>query len=501
MKRGKMVKRCIGIDIGSTYISAVQMVRSAEQFYIEKTFRAQMRRSTDSPALHLKQLFSKNGFDRRANVAFSMPNNKVFFRRIESSKIGANHTNEDIYSIAGCEFPVQADQLVLPFQRASKLSESNHNVIAATTKDALRQTLDTVAEASIHPKLVEAAIFAAYLTVKVNYPEATSATCIVAYLDEHNLTMAVVENGSIVLVRNLPLISKESDARPNADQLAAVLRREAEVTWRRLYGTDIEEETKIFLVFSNSKEADIWPLLKQKLACQATIPDPCRMVKCSDDCNTDSTICTAEGLALGLLEPEQASGINFLDATDFEADPVPAIKKNLAICAALGAAIVAFLILGLFARLFYLEREYTSIKEGMKEILKNTVPDETAFVDPLAQLEQKLKPLQDDYKKFDPSSAGTAKPLEILRVISLSAPLQSNITVDNILLTNKSARLSGTSTSFKSVYDWQNQLKANPKFSAVDILDVGAAPASALRQEEAGVKFTILISLDSPEQI
>jgi hypothetical protein len=490
-----MVKRCIGIDIGSTYISAVQMVRSGEQFHIEKTFIVQMRRSTDLPVSHLKQLFSKIGFDPHANVAVSMPNTKVFFRRFKTETAGPDHINGQSTSMLKQEFPVQADEIVLQFPRDCKMSEKNYPVVAATTKTALREMLDMVAGASINPSLVEVAIFAAYLTVKVNYPEITYGTSIIAYIDEANLTMAVAENDGIVLVRSLPLVPKESDLEPIADQLASVLRQEAEITWHRLYGTGIEQETKIYLMPSCNISADIWPVLKQKLGCQVTIPDPCRIVKSSADCTTDSTICTAEGLALRLLTPEQTNGINFLKAVDFEADPMPAIRKKLTTCAALGAAIVVFLILGLFARLSYLEKEYTFIKEGMKDIFKKTVSDETTIVDPLAQLEQRLKPFQNDYRKFDPISAGTTKPLEILRDISLSAPSESNIMVNNILLTSKSARLTGTSPSFKSVYDWQHRLKANPKFSAVDILDVGAGTQSE------PVKFTILISLESSEQI
>ncbi len=489
-----MVKRCIGIDIGSTYISAVQMVRSAELFHIEKTFSVQMRRSTDSPVSYLRQLFSKIGFDPHADVAVSLPNTKVFFRRLETDASDPNHINEQNSSMFKQEFPAQADELVLQFPQC-KTSESNHTVVAATTKSSMREMLDMLAGASVYPSLVEAAIFSAYSTVKVNYLEIPCGTSIIAYIDEANLTLAVVENNGIVLIRSLPLVPKESDLELIADQIASVLHQEVEVTWHRLYGTGIEKNTKIYIVPSCSINTDILPALEQKLNYQVIIPDPCRMVKSSADCTTEPTICTAEGLALGLLAPEQTSGINFLKATDFEADPMPAIRKNLAICAWLGAAIVVFLVLGLFARLFYLEKEYAFIKEEMKDIFKKTVPDETTIVDPLAQLEQRLKPLQADYNMFDPMSAGTTKPLEILRDISSSTPSESNITVNNILLTSKSARLSGTSPSFKSVYDWQSRLKANPKFSAVDILDVGAGTQSE------SVKFTILISLDSSEKI
>jgi Tfp pilus assembly PilM family ATPase len=495
-----MVRRSIGIDIGYKYISAVQMVRSAEQYHIEKTFTVQMRRSTDSPVSYLRQLFSRGGFDKHSNIAAALPNNRVFFRRLETDASGLNHNNEQSLPALKQEFPVQADDLVLQFLQYKTL-ESSHLVVAAANKNSLAELLDTYAGASIYPCLIEPAILSAYSTIKLNYPEITGSACIIAYIDKANLTIAVAENDGIVLVRSLPLASKESNSESDADQIASVLHKEALVTWNRLYGAGIDKETKIFIVPSCSINSDISSVLPQKLNCQAIIPDPCRIVKPSADCTGDATLTTAEGLAISLLTPEQASGINFLEAASFDADPVPAIKKNIVICAALAAAIVVLLIIGLFARLSSMEKKYAAIKDNMKDIFKKTLPEETAIVDPLAQLEQRLRPLQDDYKKFDPASAGTAKPLEILRDISLYTPAESNITVKNILLTGKSARLTGTSTSFKAIYNWQRQLKENSKFPAVDILDIGAAPAPLSRQEEAGVKFTIIISLDSSEKI
>ncbi|GAH96597.1 unnamed protein product, partial [marine sediment metagenome] len=72
-----MVKRCIGIDIGSSYLRAVQIVRTGDELCIEKVFSAQTRRSKDSPPEILKRLSSKYGFDLRADIAISMPHDAV----------------------------------------------------------------------------------------------------------------------------------------------------------------------------------------------------------------------------------------------------------------------------------------------------------------------------------------------------------------------------------------------------------------------------------------
>ena len=86
-----MVKRCIGIDIGSSCLRAVQVSRAGKGFHIEKVFSLQTRRGSDSAPEILRSLTSKYGFDRRADVAVSMPSDAVFFRNLETDFAGLEH--------------------------------------------------------------------------------------------------------------------------------------------------------------------------------------------------------------------------------------------------------------------------------------------------------------------------------------------------------------------------------------------------------------------------
>src|SRR4030042_7044371 len=83
-----MVKRCIGIDIGPAVGRAVQIVGASGGFRIEKAFSTQTRRASDSLPEILRGLFAKFGFDRRAAVAASMPQDGVFFRILQTDAAG-----------------------------------------------------------------------------------------------------------------------------------------------------------------------------------------------------------------------------------------------------------------------------------------------------------------------------------------------------------------------------------------------------------------------------
>lgn len=470
------------------------MVRLDEHYKIEKTFSVQIRRSTDLPVSYLKQLFSKNGFTSHAGIAVTLPNTKVFFRRLDSDISEISSSDNQNKSAISQQFPVQTDELIVQLIQNKKL-ENNPNVAAATTKSSLRELSNILDKASITPTQIEPAILAAYSSVSINYPQTAHGKSIIAQVDTNNLTIGIIENGSIVFVRNLPISSKKLVLEMFAEQVASVLNQEIAITWNRLYGAEIQKETPVYIVPSCSINKDIFSLLEQKLNCQAIFPDPSLSIQSSADCSIDSSICTAEGLALNLLTPNQSCGINFLQTNDLETDSTVKIRKNLVICAFLSTAIVILLVVGLFIQLSNLEKQNNSIKESMVDTFRKTVPDEKNIVDPLAQLEQRLKPMQTGFVKFDPASAGADKPMQILRDISLNSPDQQNITINNILLTAGSARLSGTSNSYNSVYDWQHKLKENPKFPSVEIVEIG--PDS----QNTAVKFVILISLESMEKI
>ena len=59
-----MAKRCIGIDIGSSFLRAAQVAVTPEGFRVEKVFGTATRRASDSMPDILRGLFSRHGFDR-----------------------------------------------------------------------------------------------------------------------------------------------------------------------------------------------------------------------------------------------------------------------------------------------------------------------------------------------------------------------------------------------------------------------------------------------------
>jgi len=531
-----MVKRCIGIDISSSCLHAVQVSRTGEHFHIEKVFSIQTRRSSDSPPDILRSLTSKYGFDRRADIAISMPNDAVFFRNLETdlasleqipglSKWEPKREKEHMQnqSVLEHNFPIEPDEIIAQVCSYRQLSEDRYSVLVTAAKRAsLHERLNILAGAKMHPKLVEAAIFAVHSTIAVNHPEIMSGTAIIAYWDESYLTLAVTQNDNILIVRNIPVIFRSDNNKRSKirvvrrdrnqryrgirtvrnglenndsfqEQVAELLSREVQITWRKVFGSEIEQDTKVYLIAGDSISIGLEAAIEENLHCQTTIVDPHAKVQGSAEYNGDAAICLAEGLALSVLAPEKTKSINFLEADTANVKPTLDLKREFVICAILVAAIVIVSLLGLFVRLSHSERKYAHIKNEITEVFQAALPEEKNIVSPLAQLEQKLQSLREDYRLFAPFSPTDLRPLEVLRSITVNTPSQGNVKIDDLLITTESVRLTGNSESFESVYKWQQRLQKAPQFSTVDVHNIG-------RDKTGRVNFTISLLLATWEQ-
>jgi Tfp pilus assembly PilM family ATPase/Tfp pilus assembly protein PilN len=491
-----MVKRCIGIDIGSSHLRAVQILRKGEEFCIEKVFSTQTQQNTNSMPDILKSLISQHRFDRRANLAISMPQNAVFFRNLETDSAGTERFRDLDSSTLEHDFPIQPDEIVAQACSYRHLPGEKYSVLtAAVSRKLLHERLNIFAVAKMHPTLVDAAIFAIHSTVAVNHPEIMTGQAIIAYVNETYLTLAVTQDNDILIVRNIPIISSSGNNVDSVqERIAEVLPHEAQITWQKVFNKEIEENTKIYLVSENGTFDGLETLVEENLHCQTTTVNPYAKVKKPPDYNDGVGICVAEGLALRALVPEATTGINFLDADNANIKPALNLKRESAIFVTLVTAIVVVSLIGLFIRLSHLETKHTQIKNEIRDIFQQVLPEEKNIVNPLVQLEQKLQSLRKDYTLLGFISETGVGPVEILHAISKSIPSEANIKIDNMLITSASVRLTGTSQSFESIYNWQRLLKDTSPFSTVDVQDIRREPESGLAH------FTILVLLATPEQ-
>jgi Tfp pilus assembly PilM family ATPase len=481
-----MPKRCIGIDLGPTHLRAVQLSQAEGQLRLEKVFSMKMRRNTDSPPDILKTLTKQQGFDIHADVAISMPNDAVFFRNLETDSDQAINS-----STLARNFPIPPEQIIVQEHSRRQLPDNKYSLlIAAARKAALHKRLNLITSAGMHPKLAEITIFALHATIAHNHPDLKDSLAIIAYINESHMALAITQAGSILIARNIPIAANSDN---NLDHLITdLLPTETETTWRKLFSTQIETDTKMYLAVGEKTSSDLVITLEEKLNCQVITVDPYINIDCPADNNSDINISIAEGLALGVLAPEKTSGINFIDADTANTKPALNLKKELIICAALVTAIAVVSLSSLFIRLSLLEKKYAAIKTEITQTFQQSFPQEKNIVNPTVQLDQKLQALRKDYRLFASFSQAGSSPLEVLRRITEKTPQQKNARINNLFITADSVRLTGSCDSFESVYQWQKLLQAVPEFSNIDVQNPQRDP------ETGEIYFTMQISSADP---
>jgi Tfp pilus assembly PilM family ATPase len=488
-----MVKRCIGIEIGPSYLRAVQVSRSGGQFHIEKTFNTKTRRSKDSPPKILRLLTREYGFDRRASVAISLPQDAVFFRTFETDSAGIEHIRSQDSSVFENSFPLLTEEIVPQICSYTTLANEKYSVLlTAATKDSMSERLGTLGKAKLYPDLAETIIFAVYSTALVNHPEIATGKAVTIYINESHLSLVVTQNNNVLIVRNIPL-TDTPDIQLVEEQFVQLLVHEVDVTWRKAFGTGFGQDERLYLAADTISTAELTSGLEEQFSCQVTTINSCKNVKCSADCDNGPTICVPAGLALRVLAPETTIGVNFIEGYDTDINRGLNLRREFIICAVLVGSIITITLAGLFIRFSRLEAEYTHLQNEINSVFSQTLPKEKNIVNPLVQLGQKLQLLQRDYKSFG-SALPDFGPLEILHTVTESIPPQSDISIENILITTESIRLTGSTQSFEHLYNWHEILQEVPEFAAVDVHNPNR------EHQSRTVQFTILISLASAGQ-
>ncbi len=490
-----MHKRCIGIDIGRGHVCAAQVARTAEGLRLEKAFATQIQSGAGSVATILRSLADAHGFDRHAEVSIALPQQVFFFADIEVDAGGADRIRA--LDTAGLKdyFPIPADDIVArvcspPRREGGKASV----LVAASSREQLREELRPLAEGKIKPACIDTPITAAHATILLNHPESATGPALILYVDPSTLSLAVMHNGSIELVRNIPTFSSgDPDAETFTSQTADIVAQEIEITWRRLSGSDPDAGLRIFMIAPRQTLASLVPCLQSKTGSPVIPVDPFAQVARSEEVEADLPLCVAEGLALRVLQPGQTKPLDFLAAYQARTRPKVRLKKELTVCAALAAAALVVWVVGLFLQLSSLDSSYGPLKRQAQEVFRQAAPEEENIVDPVAQLQQRLEALRKEGKALTGLSPGCPSPLEILYVLSQNTPATLALKLQEVLIAADSVRITGTCDKFVTFSEWQRQLETIPGLRLKD------APRRTMNGQTGKVEFTIHLSADGSQ--
>jgi hypothetical protein len=456
---------------------------------VEKAFAVPTRQGADSLPVTLRALTREHGFDRRAEVAVSLPLSAFFFADTETDGPELERIRAADTTWLKDYFPIPADDLIAQVCSVLRLEGGRHcALVAAASGPQLREALQSLHEGGIKPARLETPITAAHATILVNHPESAAALATILYLDESTLSLAVMHEGRLLLVRNIPLFSSENqEAEALARQTAEIVAQEIEITWQRLFGNGPDASLRIYLVAPPETAAALAPCIQEKTDGRVIPVNPYARMPRSNEVMPDWPLCVAEGLALRALQPAGADSLDFLKAYRMRTRPKFRMTKELTVCAGLALAAAVVWLAGLFLQLSSLEASYGRLKQQARDVFEEAVPEETNIVDPAAQLQQRLDTLRKETELLTGLGSGRPAPLEILYALSRSTPAKGTLKLEEVLIAADSVRILGTCDRFETLSEWQNLLATIPGLRVVDV------PHST-KEAPGKVRFTISLS-------
>lgn len=490
-----MTKKSVGIDIGRSHLRAVQIARTPDGFRVEKTFGVQTRRSTDSPAKILRSLMTEHGFDPHAEMVVSLPYHAIFFADVEVSDGTLQELDRGDISALRDYFPIPAEEAIVQVCSARRQDKDKHSVlVTATSSGLLQQELSLLHADKIEPTLVDTPITAALTAVAYNHPDSGKGTAVILHVDELTLSLAVIQDGNILMVRNIPVrMSPTHDAESLTRQITDVLSREIEITWQKLFGVDPETDLRIFLISAPQTASDLAAAIEGEVDCRLTIVDPYAHVEAPEEVDESFPVCVAEGLALRRLLPRQYGQVNFLAPGSARTKDRVNVRKQLAVSGTLLAGIIAIWIVGLILQLTKLESRYATVKAQIHDVFRRTLPEESNVVNPLLQLQQALDAFGQDTEALASFRPGRLTPLEILYTLSAHPPTEGNLKLDDLLIAADSVRVTGSCDSFAAFSRWQRILEDLPGLHIVE--------AANPKEDRQTRKVLFTLSLSSEEVV
>lgn len=196
-------------------------------------------------------------------------------------------------------------------------------------------------------------------------------------------------------------------------------------------------------------------------------------------------------LAIALRGLQKKQVMNFRKGEFAPEKLLFATRGQLAAAASLAAVVVAALIAWLGFDYHALKTKYEAAGERMNGLYRETFPESTRIVDPLAQMQANIRGVQAP-SIATPVFSGEKRVLNILADISGRIPETIEIRVSRLVIDQDSVQIKGTTDTFNNVNLIEGSLRKSPLFQEVRIVSAAADKESGkirfeLRLQTGGI--------------
>ena len=378
--------------------------------------------------------------------------------------------------------PMPVEDLIFDFEAVK--SDGQHDLLSfSVPKDHIKRYLGLLESVDLRPVVIVPGGYAAARFISTMTSDNDDFLLIDTGEDHH--TVYAVCSGTVRVVRTLPVAASGNP-----------VLRNLETTMARTFTAlkeSLEIEVNPSAVFSTGPQA---PLLgdADKAPTLSGVP-----VKSIDGMRTfprlKGALDTPDwqsgrldiALALALMETESIGGVNFSTERSTIQHYWSEFRGNIIFTAVLIVIALTTVLAGQILAANAKKSQLADLDRKMEMVFKNTFPEVTRVVDPLQQMQVKIKEAGDG--SIGPELPGTrVRVIDILDALSRQIPSSVDVDFNRMVVGSDNVVLSGDTDTFNTVDDIKGRLDDADIFTSVVI--------SSADLEKSGKRVRFKLKLD-----
>jgi hypothetical protein len=514
-----MPKRVLALDITDDEIKAAVLETSFRDYRVAGLYQEPLSIANGSKEDQIRRFVERH--DLAADTVLSgLPGDCVTWRMFFLPFRDRKRLLQTIPFELESQVPFGLDEVVIDHHVVGRDRSGTTVLAALVPKRDLERHLELLGAVGLDPKVVDLSPLAALNTLSL--VSDLPPTHVFIDFDGPYCTVALRRNGELVGLRCLTLAAPSADGngaaapgieasqaapingsavessanggsaeeQPSFAPVAMPLLAQIRWTLLALNGAPLDEGMPCYAAGDASHLAGVERELEEHLGMKVHRIErlPLRGLEPGAGRQV-SAFASSLGLALREVVPSNLAGVNFRRGEFAYHRAEQELRRQARATVALGAVVIALMVVGLYVDYWYKARQVTLIDARIREVVEATLPD-VRITAPRAQLQEEIGALQQRLALLHsviPASGSAG--VDIMRAISAAVPTKIRVDSDEYTLDPDAVRLRANTDTFESVDAIKHQLLDSGYFSEVDVRDVKTA------KNGAGVDFRLRLVL------
>ena len=454
-----MPNRILALDLQGSQLVAV-LVETSFRSYRFVAHHAEPRDESRPLAEQLRDLVQHH--DLAADTVLSaLPGRSVSHRILDLPFRDRRKLQQTVPFEIETRVPFALEDAIVDFQVLSRNGAGTRVFAALAPRDSIDEHLKTLAEAGLEPAILDFAPLSTLNVLQLFEGERPGRYGFLHVFGGRG-TLAVYENGALGGLRVLDVAG---------EPLAPALRREILWSLRSFDGQPhpASEAEGLPLLVAGLVPGELLDDLRSELGFDVQRLEDLPLRHVPDEFREhQGSYASAIGLALREIAEAPTLGLNFRREEFSYRRAQQEVREILSRFGILSAVVVVLFLASAIVSYQSLSRQYDRLQGAVRTVFTSTLPDERVILDETMQLKQAIEGMR---KRAQQIGGGPLSVLEVLRELSVKAPKDPRMHVDELSFDAEALRLRARTASFEAVEGVKRSLAESALFRDVQVKD------------------------------